>query len=210
MFSVVSFLFFQTIAYIFIWFYVRSQVWFVEYQFVQDLYPPNTSYEQTNIFLYACAASVIGAIIFSKGAPYRKPLYSNVIMGVWALAASATVVFMSLYKSHDFAERLNFKIAPHFEFQIIAVIGILINFLFCYFWEVILLDGLLFQKVLPWYKERIRGPNLEFEHLERELANSSVWPPLGKNNDVKVAVSKSVCRVEGSSPDTPFQMSQRA
>jgi len=189
MFSVVSFLFFQTIAYIFIWFYVRSQVWFVEYQFVQDLYPPNTSYEQTNIFLYACAASVIGAIIFSKGAPYRKPLYSNVIMGVWAVAASATVVFMSLYKSHDFAERLNFKIAPHFEFQIIAVIGILINFLFCYFWEVILLDGLLFQKVLPWYKERIRGPNLEFEHLERELANSSVWPPLGKNNDVKVGMS---------------------
>ena len=50
---------------------------FVEYQFVQDLYPPNTSYEQTNIFLYACAASVIGAIIFSKGKPYRQPLYSN-------------------------------------------------------------------------------------------------------------------------------------
>jgi len=189
MFSVVSFLFFQTIAYIFIWFYVRSQDWFVEYQFVQDLYPPNTSYEQTNIFLYACAASVIGAIIFSKGEPYRKPLYSNVIMGVWAVAASATVVFMSLYKSEDFAERLNFKISPHFEFQIIAVIGIFINFLFCYFWEIYFLDGLLFQKVLPWYKKEIRGPNLEFEHLERELSNSSVWPPLGKNNDIKVGVS---------------------
>merc|ERR1711892_345157 len=168
-----------------------AQDWFVEYQFVQDLYPPNTSYEQTNIFLYACAASVIGAIIFSKGAPYRKALYSNVIMGLWAIAASTTVVFMSLYKSQDFAERLNFKIAPHFEFQIIAVIGIFINFLFCYFWEVYLLDGFLFQKVLPWYKEKIRGPNLEFEHLERELSNSSVWPPLGKNNDIKVAVTKS-------------------
>jgi hypothetical protein len=42
------------------------------------------------------------------------------------------------------------------------------------------------QKVLPWYKEKIRGPNLEFEHLERELANSAVWPPLGKNNDLAV------------------------
>ena len=50
---------------------------FVEYQFVKDLFPPNASYEQTNVFLYASAASVIGAIIFSKGAPYRKPLYSN-------------------------------------------------------------------------------------------------------------------------------------
>ena len=57
----------------FIFVYLR----FVEYQFVQDLFPPNASYEQTNVFLYASAASVIGAIIFSKGAPYRKPLYSN-------------------------------------------------------------------------------------------------------------------------------------
>ena len=77
MLSLVSFLFFQTLAYIFIWFYVRAQPWFVEYQFVQDLFPPNASYEQTNVFLYASAASVIGAIVFSKGAPYRKPLYSN-------------------------------------------------------------------------------------------------------------------------------------
>jgi len=30
------------------------------------------------------------------------------------------------------------------------------------------------------------GPNLEFEHLERELANSTGWPPLGKNNDVRI------------------------
>ena len=27
---------------------------------------------------------------------------------------------------------------------------------------------------------------MEFEKIERELSNSSVWPPLGKNNDVKV------------------------
>ena len=88
----------QTLAYIFIWFYVRAQPWWVEYQFVQvgtthhlhifqiffnqkyflkNLFPPNPSYEQTNVFLYASAASVIGAIVFSKGAPYRKPLYSN-------------------------------------------------------------------------------------------------------------------------------------
>ena len=87
-----------------------------------------SSYEQTNIFLYACAATVIAAIIFSKGSPYRQPLYRNggqnhkmlhrskcclflcsshnfaslcssVIMSIWAVAAIATVFFMSLYKS---------------------------------------------------------------------------------------------------------------
>ena len=50
---------------------------FVKYEFVAGLWPPNSSYEQTNIFLYACAAATIAAIIFSKGAPYRRPLYTN-------------------------------------------------------------------------------------------------------------------------------------
>ena len=96
-----------------------------------------------------------------------------VIMGTWAVAACATVIFMSLYSSQDFAERLNFKIAPHLEFQIIAVIGIIVNFIFCYVWEVsntkycfapftylniflqiYFLDYFLFQKVLPVYKVR--------------------------------------------------------
>ena len=124
-------------------------------------------------------------------------------MGTWTVLACATVIFMSLYSSQDFATRLNFKIAPHIEFQIIAVIGIIVNFIFCYVWEVsqcfpkistrrkyfvqiYFLDYFLFQKVLPVYKEKVRGPNLEFERLEKELSNSSVWPPLGKNNDIKV------------------------
>ena len=40
------------------------------------------------------------------------------------------------------------------------------------------------------YQAKVRGPNLEFEHLEKELSNSSVWPPLGKNNDIKVGESR--------------------
>ena len=50
---------------------------FEAYVFEKGKHPPNASYEQTSIFLYACAASVIAAIIYSKGAPYRRPLYSN-------------------------------------------------------------------------------------------------------------------------------------
>jgi hypothetical protein len=50
---------------------------FESYVFVPGLWPPAASYEQTNIFLLSCAASIIAAIVFSKGAPYRKPMYTN-------------------------------------------------------------------------------------------------------------------------------------
>ena len=98
------------------------------------------------------------------------PFVFSVIMGVWAVAAVSTVIFMALYTSEDFGQRLNFKFAPHLEFRIIVVIGMMVNFFFCLFWEVCihlffnqesetkiicqvyLLDFVLFQKVLPWYK----------------------------------------------------------
>ena len=67
-------------------------------------------------------------------------------MGTWTVLACATVIFMSLYSSQDFATRLNFKIAPHIEFQIIAVIGIIVNFIFCYVWEVSYLGKGSFEK----------------------------------------------------------------
>ena len=69
-------------------------------------------------------------------------------MGTWAVAACSTVIFMSLYSSQDFATRLNFKIAPHVEFQIIAVIGIVVNFVFCYVWEVKLTQNLIVSLML--------------------------------------------------------------
>ena len=50
------------------------------------------------------------------------------------------------------------------------------------------MDGILFAKILPWYKEHIRGPHLPFEHLEEELKCKPGWPPIGncKNNDTKI------------------------
>ena len=54
--------------------------------------------------------------------------------------------------------------------------------------KVFFLDGLLFGRLLPIYKERLRGPHLPFEHLEEELKRKPGWPPVGhcKNNDSKI------------------------
>ena len=128
-------------------------------------------------------------------------------MAAWTVAAIATTIFMSLYDSKDFRERLNMKISPSMAYRGILVGIMFANFIFCYVWEVIkylkemmpnakmtisekvfFLDGLLFGRLLPIYKERIRGPHLPFEHLEEELKRKPGWPPVGhcKNNDSKI------------------------
>ena len=72
----------------------------------------------------------------------------------------------------------------------------LFNSFFCFFSivsyiahaQAYFLDGVLFAKVLPWYKEHIRGPHLPFEHLDEELRSKAGWPPIGdcKNNEIKI------------------------
>lgn len=54
--------------------------------------------------------------------------------------------------------------------------------------KVYFLDGILFKKVLPWYKYHVRGPHLPFEQLEEELRSKAGWPPIGdcKNNEIKI------------------------
>jgi len=113
-------------------------------------------------------------------------------MCAWTVAAVATTVFMCIYDTEDFRERLNMKIAPTLEYKLVLVFIMVANFLFCYIWEVFFLDGILFAKILPWYKEHIRGPHLPFEHLEEELKCKPGWPPIGncKNNDTKIVMER--------------------
>ena len=69
-----SFYFFRFIIIIY---YILTHSRFEPYVFEAGVWPPNASYEQTNIFLLSCAAAVIGAIVFAKGAPYRTPIFKN-------------------------------------------------------------------------------------------------------------------------------------
>ena len=58
------------------------------------------------------------------------------IMCAWTVAAVATTVFMCIYDTEDFRERLNMKIAPTLEYKLVLVFIMVANFLFCYIWEV--------------------------------------------------------------------------
>jgi hypothetical protein len=140
----------------------------------------------------SCAAATIGAIVFSKGAPYRKPLYTNGIMMGWTVAAVATTIFLSLYESEDFRERMNMKISPDMTYRYKLIAIMFVDFAFCYIWEIYFLDGLLFAKVLPFYKEKFRGPHLPFELLEQELKSNHNWPPVNgsKNNETKIVMPR--------------------
>ena len=54
----------------------------------------------------------------------------------WTVAAVSSTIFMSLYDSEDFRERLNMKISPTMDYRFKLVAIMFANFAFCYIWEV--------------------------------------------------------------------------
>ena len=60
-------------------------------------------------------------------------------MGAWLVAGIATTIFLSLYDSEDFRERLNMKIPKSTEYKLTIIAVMVLNGIFCYIWEVGLL-----------------------------------------------------------------------
>lgn len=59
-------------------YFVKSQTWFEAYEDSENKDEKNfTSYENTAVFLVSMFQYITEAIIFSKGAPYRRSIFSN-------------------------------------------------------------------------------------------------------------------------------------
>ena len=57
-------------------------------------------------------------------------------MAIWLVAGAATTVFIALYDTEDFKERLNMKVSPELTYKLTLVGSMVINLVFCYIWEV--------------------------------------------------------------------------
>lgn len=63
---------------LFTFFYVKWQPWFEAYEDSDNKREKNfASYENTAVFTVSCFQYITEAVIFSKGAPYRRSIFSN-------------------------------------------------------------------------------------------------------------------------------------
>ena len=63
-------------------------------------------------------------------------LFIKGIMAVWLVAGIATTIFIVLYDTEDFRERLNMMQPPEFPYKMTVIGCMVVNLLFCYIWEV--------------------------------------------------------------------------
>ncbi|XP_071531057.1 probable cation-transporting ATPase 13A4 isoform X2 [Panulirus ornatus] len=174
--SIFSLLAWHAVVYWIILTYLRAQSWFEPFVYDYE-WKPIPCYENTALIMINFYFFIIGAFIYSHGAPYRKSIYTNYILSGYLLAALAFCIFVNFYTGTWFEDLMNFIRFPHDGFSGVLFFVACISFVVSFMWERWLLYGVIQQYVLPWFQAKC-GPRAPYAKVEADLQSERDWPPL--------------------------------
>uniref|UniRef100_A0A1B6M8G3 Cation-transporting P-type ATPase C-terminal domain-containing protein n=1 Tax=Graphocephala atropunctata TaxID=36148 RepID=A0A1B6M8G3_9HEMI len=157
-------------------FSVQQFDWFVPYNSSNPAESP-AGYENYALFSISSMQYVILAVVFSKGAPYRLPLYKNWSLLATVAAITAFTFYLILGPDQWFRDQFELIVPPAMNFRVLSVILCGINFIFAGIHEFFVCDYLIFHKLRARRKER-GSAKKKYISVEKELRSSPEWPPL--------------------------------
>lgn len=168
---------------IFGWNYVQSYDWFIPFKYEKS----ETLNEETlgchqnyTIFIISCFQYMTLAVVFSKGAPYRKSIFSNFGLMISICINLVVTCYMALYPAPIIAKFLELITPPQKElisYGFVLLCFGAVNFACGLFIEHVIVEYFIFKKL------RYRFHNIETSHkkflaIENFLRTNAKWPPL--------------------------------
>ncbi|XP_069170169.1 probable cation-transporting ATPase 13A4 isoform X1 [Procambarus clarkii] len=175
--SMFSFLILQALMYWAMLAYVRAQTWFEPFVYKEYTWPPVPSYENTTLIILNYFSVIIGVIVYSHSAPYRKPIFTNYLLTVYLLVTTIFTIFVTFYKGTWLIDLLALRSIPDAGFSGVLFFAACINCAVCFIWERWLLYGVMQRYVMPWFQIICRSRSLHTK-LQSELQGREEWPPL--------------------------------
>ncbi|XP_035903591.1 probable cation-transporting ATPase 13A5 isoform X1 [Anopheles stephensi] len=132
------------------WYHVQAQPWFEPFNYTSDReLNDHGCFENYTIFAISCYQYLILAIVFSKGAPYRKSIFSNYGFIISIVVNAAIAVVLTVYPPAWIAEQFELVMPPEGElrFRLYLVAYGLINFLLSLFIEHVIVDEIAFKRL---------------------------------------------------------------
>jgi cation-transporting P-type ATPase 13A2 len=173
---------------IFGWFHVQTYDWFepFEYNETGSINEETLGCHQNYIiFIVSCFQYITLAIVFSKGAPYRKTIFSNLGFLLALVINLVVTCYLALYPPGWAIEVLQMVLPPvdeRLSFGVTLICIGAVNFIIGFFIEQVIVEFILFKKL------RYRFHNIEKSHkkflaIENYLRLNSKWPPLSLYNN---------------------------
>lgn len=171
---------FQIIA----WFYLQQQSWFVPYQYSIDDDEIRGCYENYTVFIISCFQYIILAVVFSKGAPYRKSIFTNIGFISSLVVNTVVTVLLAVVPATLTSKLFDIVYPPDPMFRY-TLIGLgLCNFLLSLVIEVYFVENFLFRK-LRYRFHNVEKSRRKFLAIENHLRQKVAWPPISQfGNDM--------------------------
>lgn len=164
---------FQAIAY----HSVRTFPWFTPFIYADTT--EYTSYENYSVYCVSMFQYITMAIIFSRGKPYRKAIYTNEAFIFSICLLTIVCAYITVYPANWIVNLLQLLVPPTYDWRIIILALAFVNFIVCFFVEMFVMEYLIERK----FKSKFYKPEnskKEYLRVEHELKNDFSWPKLSK------------------------------
>lgn len=170
------------------WFYLRSQSWFEPFVYKHTRAFDHGCYENYTIFVISCFQYIILAVVFSKGAPYRKSIISNYGFLVSLIGNFICSIVIAMAVFSFLTETFQLVVPSDIQFRWTLIGFGLFNFVLSFLVEVFIIEYFLFQK-LRYRFHKIATSHRKYLLIENHLNQMPDWPPF--NNKYEEQMKRS-------------------
>ncbi|XP_067322392.1 probable cation-transporting ATPase 13A4 [Anolis sagrei] len=135
------------------------------------------SYENTSVWLLSTISCLMVAVVFSKGKPFRKPIYQNYLFVLVLVVQLAVCLFLLFANIEDLYVRMELVCTPML-WRVSLLIMLLVNFAVSFMVEEAIIENRALWRLL----KRAFGyqSSSQYKKLQRSLNSDPSWPPLNK------------------------------
>lgn len=164
--------------------HLKSEPWYIPHNATND--DDIACMENYTVYTVSSFQYIILAIVFSKGYPYRKSIFSNYGFIVSSIIMTCISVYLALVPAQVIAESFELDLPEKFYFRVYLLIYAAANFVISILVEHLIIDEVFFKR-LRFKFHKVDKSKRKYLAVERDLNTDTKWPAL--SSDFKSAAS---------------------
>ncbi|KAK5649470.1 hypothetical protein RI129_000499 [Pyrocoelia pectoralis] len=128
---------------------IQAYDWFEPFKFNPDDVLALISYENYAVYITSIFQYIILLVIFSKGKPFRKPIYTNKIFSCDIILMTLICLYILFYPAKWIITILDLKVPPEYSFNFIILTFVVAHFICALVFEDLIVEYFLLRKVYP-------------------------------------------------------------
>ncbi|XP_050742833.1 polyamine-transporting ATPase 13A3 isoform X2 [Drosophila biarmipes] len=158
------------------WIHLHQEPWFKPFQPADEDHLG--CYENYTMFCISSFQYIILAFVFSKGAPYRKPLWSNFPLCLAFIVNLCIIVYLVIYPSDWVANFFQLIVPPVMSFRYMMLVYGAAAFSCHIFVESFLVEYIVFKKYQVKRDKNWVTAKQKYLRLEYDISTIKNWPPI--------------------------------